>query len=47
LAKLNKGAQKAGEECLKIIQDEQAVQYLTLIKQQRQQIQDRNWPTYP
>jgi len=43
----NQNAQKAAEEYLKIIQDEKAVQYLTLIKQHGQQIQDRNWTTYP
>jgi len=43
----NRKAQKAVEEHLKIIQNEEAVRYLTLIKQHEQQIRDKNWTTYP
>jgi hypothetical protein len=43
----NQKAQKAVEEYLKIIQDEEAVQYSTVIKQHGQQIQDKNWTSWP
>jgi hypothetical protein len=43
----NQNAQKAVEEYLKIIPDEEAVQYLTVIKQHGQQIQDKNWTSWP
>jgi len=43
----NQNAQKAAEEYLKITQDQEAIQYLTLIKQHGQQIQNKNWTTYP
>jgi len=43
----NQNAQKAAEEYLKMIPDEEAVQYLTLIKQHGQQIQDKNWTSWP
>ena len=43
----NYRAQKAVEEYLKIIQDKEAIHYLTLIKQHEQQIKDKNWATYP
>jgi hypothetical protein len=43
----NQNAQKAAEEYLKIIPDEEAAQYLTIIKQHGQLIQDKNWTTYP
>jgi hypothetical protein len=43
----NQNAQKAAEEYLKIIQDEEAIQYLTVIKQHGQQIQNKNWTSWP
>jgi hypothetical protein len=43
----NQNAQKAVEEYLKIIPDEEAVQYSTVIKQHGQQIQDKNWTSWP
>jgi hypothetical protein len=43
----NQNAQKAVEEYLKLIPDEEAKQYLTVIKQHGQQIQDNNWTSWP
>jgi hypothetical protein len=43
----NRNAQNAAIEYLKIVQDENAVHYLALIKQHEQQIQHNSWTTYP
>jgi hypothetical protein len=43
----NHNAQKAAEEYLKLKQDEEAIKYLTIIKQHQQQIKNKNWATYP
>lgn len=43
----NQNAQKAAEEYLKNIPDEEAAQYLKLIKQHGQQIKENNWTSWP
>lgn len=43
----NLNAQKAAEKILSRYRDEEALQYLTLIKQHGQQIQDHNWTALP
>lgn len=43
----NQNAQKAAEEYLKIIPGEEAIKYLTTIKQHGQQIRDKNWTSWP
>lgn len=43
----NQNAQKAAEDYLRSIPDEETVQYLTVIKQHGQKIQDKNWTLWP
>lgn len=43
----NLKAQKAAQKYLSMHQDEEALQYLTLIKQHGQQIEDNNWTAFP
>ncbi len=43
----NQKAQKAAEESLKVNQDKEDIQYLTLIKLHGQQIQNKSWTNYP
>lgn len=43
----NENALKAAEEYLKSTSDEDVVQYLELIKQHKQKIQENNWTNFP
>jgi hypothetical protein len=43
----NQKAQKAAQKYLSMYQNEEALQYLNLIKQHGQQIEDNNWTAFP